>query len=223
MISIIDENVFDSKAECIVNTINCVGLMGKGLALEFATRYPELEKVYIEQCEKHQIHTGVLYYYEINGQKIINFPTKFHYKNPSQMEWIEEGLDYFVNNYKKWDFKSIAFPLLGARNGGLDAQEVIKVMQDKLSSVDIEVFICLNKKPDSLYQELYKRFKECDIYRLCEDLNMNVVQTQVLVDAQKNIKDFSEIHEIKSIGTTSFKKIFNYLKDNDASNSISLF
>ena len=83
MIKIIKDNVFDSKAECIVNTINCVGFMGKGLAFEFALRYPKLEEIYIEQCKRHQIHTGILYFYDIDGQKIINLPTKYHFKYPS--------------------------------------------------------------------------------------------------------------------------------------------
>ena len=138
MIRIIDENVFDSKAECIINTVNCVGFMGKGLAFEFALRYPELEQKYIDQCKRHIVHTGTLYFYEINGQKIINFPTKFHFKYPSKIEWIEQGLDYFVANYKRWNIKSVAFPLLGARNGGLNPKEVIELMRKKLEKVQVQ-------------------------------------------------------------------------------------
>ena len=124
MIKVTDSTVFNTNADCIVNTINCVGVMGRGIALEFALRYPELENQYIEQCQNKQIHTGKVYFYEIDGQKIINFPTKFHFKYPSEIEWIEQGLKYFVDNYEGWNIKSIAFPLLGASNGGLDPKEV---------------------------------------------------------------------------------------------------
>ena len=212
MLKIIEENVFDSRADCIVNTVNCVGFMGKGLAFEFALRYPELETRYIDQCRKHQIHTGVLYFYDINGQKIINFPTKFHFKHPSKIEWIESGLDYFLMNYEKWQIKSIAFPLLGARNGGLDSRIVVDIMKQKLEKATIDVFICLNKKQDSLSLELCEKFKKCDIYMLCEELKLNSKQTKVLLDAQRSIKNFSELIDLETIGSTTYRKIFAYLK-----------
>ena len=143
MITFTDSTVFNTNADCIVNTINCVSFMGKGLALEFALRYPELEKIYKEECNNNKIHTGCVYFYEINGQKIINFPTKYHFKYPSKIEWIEQGLKYFVNNYKKWGIKSIAFPLLGTSNGGLNQKEVEEIMVKYLSTIDIDVYIVL--------------------------------------------------------------------------------
>lgn len=222
MIRIIDENVFDSKAECIINTVNCVGFMGKGLAFEFALRYPELEQKYIDQCKRHIVHTGILYFYEVNGQKIINFPTKFHFKYPSKIEWIEQGLDYFVANYKRWNIKSVAFPLLGARNGGLNPREVIELMKRKLEKVDIEVFICLNKKPDSLSLLLLSRLQKCNIYSMAKELKLNAKQINVLVAAKDKIKNFHEIADLPSIGSETYKKIFNFLQ-NDNGEQILLF
>ncbi len=208
----IEENVFDSKAECIVNTINCVGFMGKGLALEFALRYPKLEEIYKKECAAHQIHTGVVYFYTVDGQKIINFPTKFHFKYPSQMEWIVSGLDNFVQNYKSWNIKSIAFPLLGSRNGGLDPDEVINLIKTKLSPLDLDVMICLNKKPDRLSTQMLELFNASKILLLSERFNLNKNQTIELQKAQNKIKRFDELLEIKSIGLTTYKKLFDYFR-----------
>ena len=94
-------NVFNTDADAIVNTINCVGFMGKGLALEFSLRYPKLLVDYKEKCSKKEINIGKLYYYKEDNILIINFPTKKDYKFPSKLEWIEKGLLEFVNTYKK--------------------------------------------------------------------------------------------------------------------------
>ena len=163
MITITDSNIFNTDAEAIVNTINCVGFMGKGIALEFALRYPKLEEKYVEECRKKQIHTGRVYFYDIDGQKIINFPTKFHFKYPSQMEWIEQGLKFFVDNYKAWGINSIAFPILGATNGGLNPKEVEEVMIKYLSTVDIDVFICHSKLLEGKELEMVTVCKETPI------------------------------------------------------------
>jgi len=75
--------------------------MGKGLALEFAYRYPELLNQYQEKCKNKEIQTGKIYYYQQENQLIVNFPTKKDYKNPSKIIWIEEGLNDFIKTYKK--------------------------------------------------------------------------------------------------------------------------
>lgn len=219
MIKIIDSNVFDSKADCIVNTVNCVGVMGKGLALEFALRYPELESEYIEQCKTHQIKTGQLYFYNINGQKIINFPTKFHFSKPSQMEWIEQGLEFFVLNYKKWNIKSVAFPLLGVRNGGLNPDDVISLIENKLAELSIPVYVCLNKTQDKLSTVLLERFNSCDPYAVADQLKLNKKQTQVFVFSHKKIKRFIDISDLSGIGSKTYRNIYKYFFENKTENS----
>ena len=224
MIKITDSTVFNSGAECIVNTINCVGFMGKGIALEFALRYPELEKQYIAQCRNRLIHTGELYFYNINGQKIINFPTKFDFKHPSQIEWIEEGLQYFLNNYKNWDIKSIAFPLLGASNGGLDPKVVEELMKKYLSQVDIEVFICHSKLVEGKELEIVKAFKKIDPKSLKQYMRLTTKQINSLESHQDKIVRFTDILKIEGIGVDTYKSIFKliYNKNIELFEAISL-
>ena len=204
-----ESTIFNVNADCIVNTINCVGFMGKGLALEFSLRYPELEKKYIDECKKKLIHTGKVYFYEINGQKIINFPTKFHFKYPSEMKWIKEGLEYFISNYKKWDIKSIAFPLLGASNGGLDAKEVEKVMEYYLSKIDIDVFICYSKLLEGKEKEMVEGIKKASVDLIAKNVKLNINQKMNLENNKGSINRFVDVSKIPEIGTKTYKDIFD--------------
>lgn len=224
MVKITDSTVFNTGADCIVNTINCVGFMGKGIALEFALRYPELEKLYVEQCHKKMIHTGELYFYNISNQKIINFPTKFDFRKPSQIKWIEEGLQYFANNYKKWNIKSIAFPLLGASNGGLDPELVEDLMKKYLSQVDIEVYICRSKLVEGKELEMVEFFNKLDISALKEHMRLTSKQIKSLEYNQNKINRFSDILKIEGIGIDTYKSIFKliYNKEIELFETISL-
>jgi len=84
-----NSTVFNVNADCIVNTINCDGFMGKGLALEFSLRYPKLNKIYQDQAKRKELHTGKVYFYEIDGQKMINFPTKYHCRDTASIRLQE--------------------------------------------------------------------------------------------------------------------------------------
>lgn len=131
------KTIFESDAQTLVNTINCVGVMGKGIALEFKNRYPEMFDKYKSFCDKGIFKPGVLWIYKAaDGKKILNFPTKIDWKNPSKVEYIEEGLKKFVEIWQEKEIKSIAFPLLGCSNGGLDADEIIPLMQKYLEKCE---------------------------------------------------------------------------------------
>lgn len=225
MIKCTESTVFNTGADCIVNTINCVGVMGRGIALEFALRYPKLEEQYIEGCHKKVIHTGRVYFYEIDGQKIINFPTKFHFKYPSQIEWIEQGLDYFVHNYKNWHIKSVAFPLLGASNGGLDPEEIEQLMKKYLSSLDIDVYICYSKLVEGKELEMIDAFKKLNISDLKKNMRLTEKQIKALKKLQNNINRFTDILYSDGIGIDTYKSIFRllYCGEFHGSEQISLF
>ncbi|MFW9874155.1 MAG: macro domain-containing protein [Candidatus Thorarchaeota archaeon] len=137
----INENIFKSEADALVNTVNCKGIMGKGLAKEFKERYPEMFKDYRKKCESNQLKIGKLHLFQTLDHLIINFPTKIHWKHYSRLEWIESGLLYFVNNYKKWNIKSVAFPQLGTSYGKLEWEVVKPLMENYLGPLDIEVEI----------------------------------------------------------------------------------
>ncbi len=152
-------NIFNTKAQTIVNTINCVGVMGKGIALVFKLRYPKMFDLYKEYCKSKLIGIGKLWLYkgEINEPWVLNFPTKFHWKYPSKMEYIEKGLQKLVDTYKDKGITSIAFPLLGTHNGGLDKGEVLALMQRYLNQCDIPIEIY--EYDPSASDDLFENFK----------------------------------------------------------------
>ncbi len=141
-----NQDIFQSKTYAIVNTVNCVGVMGAGLAKEFKKRYPEMYKEYRKKCENNEIEIGKLHIFRTLDRLIINFPTKKHWKNNSNLEWIEAGLKNFVKNYKKWNIPSAAFPQLGTSHGKLDWNDVRFVMEKYLDSIDINVEIYVISK-----------------------------------------------------------------------------
>lgn len=142
MVKVLIGNIFDSPAKTLVNTVNTVGVMGKGVAQEFKKRFPSMFEDYRQRCEAGRVEAGVPYYFEDPlGASIVNFPTKQHWRSPSRFQDIVKGLDIFLENYKKWGIRSVAFPPLGCGNGGLEWSLVGPVMYQKLTTLDIPVEI----------------------------------------------------------------------------------
>lgn len=136
-------DLFSSEAKTLVNTVNCVGVMGKGIALDFKKKYPDMYAEYEQLCSRKEVKPGKPYYYsDLYGTSIINFPTKDHWRSPSKVSYIASGLDWFRENYAHLGITSIAFPPLGCGNGGLPWTVVGPLMYKKLSDlpIDIEVF-----------------------------------------------------------------------------------
>ena len=133
-------DLFASRAQTLVNTVNCVGVMGKGVALEFKKRFPAMFEDYAGRCEQKLVRLGEPYLYrDLGGAMIVNFPTKDHWRSASRLADIERGLDYFVAHAKQWGIRSVAFPPLGCGNGGLEWAEVGPMIYQKLHGVDFEV------------------------------------------------------------------------------------
>ena len=135
-------DIFTSKAATLVNTVNCIGIMGKGIALEFKKRFPDLFKDYASRCARGEVKPGVPYLYsDLNGTTVVNFPTKDHWKSPSRLVDIITGLDVFAEKYRTWGITSVAFPPLGCGNGGLSWKVVGPIIFQRLSKLDIDVEI----------------------------------------------------------------------------------
>jgi len=146
MIKYIKGNILESPAQALINTVNTVGVMGKGIALQFKKTFPNNYKAYLEACKNNKIQIGKLFIHTdsnmLSGQKIIiNFPTKTNWRKPSEYIYIEKGLDHLINIITQYNIKSIAIPPLGAGNGGLEWEKVKNIITDKLQNLDIEVFI----------------------------------------------------------------------------------
>lgn len=142
MILYVSGSLFESPAQVLVNTVNTVGVMGKGVALQFRKLYPEMFAEYQRLCEAGQIDIGKLWLYKSEHKWVLNFPTKRHWRQPSRIEYIEEGLRAFARDYSRLGIHSIAFPPLGCGNGRLDfTTQVQPLMRQYLAVLPIEVFI----------------------------------------------------------------------------------
>ncbi|WP_187427127.1 macro domain-containing protein [Rossellomorea marisflavi] len=127
-----------------MNTVNTVGVMGKGIAKTFKEVYPEMFSEYQILCEKKLLTIGKLWIYKTPNKWVLNFPTKKHWRSPSKIEYIEAGLKKFVQSYDQKGIDSIAFPPLGCGNGGLNWENEVKPLMEKyLNDLPIEVFIHL--------------------------------------------------------------------------------
>jgi O-acetyl-ADP-ribose deacetylase (regulator of RNase III) len=146
MIRFINGNILDSSAEALVNTVNTVGLMEKGIALQFKQTFLRNYILYKEACLKGKLQTGHLLVVKDNDlllgdRLIINFPTKTHWKLPSKQEYIESGLIALVAYLKENPVKSLALPALGCGNGGLDWRIVKPMIANRLSQLDMAIWV----------------------------------------------------------------------------------
>jgi len=147
MITYVIGDLFHSPAKVLVNTVNVVGVMGKGIAKDFKAIFPEMFQEYQKLCEQKTIDTGKLHLWRGPHKWVLNFPTKQHWRYPSKPEYIEAGLKTFVSGYARNSISSVAFPQLGCGHGDLDwARQVRPLMERHLSNLPIEVFIHLYQK-----------------------------------------------------------------------------
>jgi O-acetyl-ADP-ribose deacetylase (regulator of RNase III) len=127
MIEFKQGNILDENAVALVNTVNCVGVMGKGIALQFKQVFPEVFKEYKKACTAKEVKPGEMFIVstgKLFPRYAINFPTKRHWKEPSRIEDIQSGLEALVTDIQRLGIESIAIPPLGCGNGGLDWNDV---------------------------------------------------------------------------------------------------
>lgn len=162
-IKYIKGDMFTDRSEAIVNTVNCVGIMGKGVALEFKKRWPQNFKEYKKVCDDKTLSPGLMFIHDNSDmfnagpRYLINFPTKQHWRSKSKISFIEAGLDDLVNQVRKLRIQSVALPPLGCGNGGLEWQEVRKLVETKLaelSEVDFHVYVPEEHQIKPEYQDV---------------------------------------------------------------------
>src|SRR5574344_248556 len=219
----ISGNIFNTKAMAVVNTVNCVGAMGKGIALDFKLRFPEMFKEYQRICFQHLLKPGQILPYKKSSPIILNFAIKDDWKDPSKVEWIEETLQKFVGNYKNLGITSIAFPWMGAMNGGLPI-EVIKELTrkhlSKLEDIDIEVYDFDLNVPCPLFVALKKIVKQ-NLFTVSELEELSGIKSRYwikIIDAVNNSNTLSinnlchyEVDGKRIIGKTNIERLFVFL------------
>lgn len=213
MINYTKTTVFNTPSQAIVNTVNCLGVMGAGLALEFKLRYPQMYENYRQKCHEKQVTTGSLSTYKTEDNLlIINFPTKFNWRYPSKMEWLEEGLKYFTQHYQSWGIKSVAFPKLGCEHGGLDWQNVKILMEKYLTNLqDLDVYICLDSEfePQGAEKVMLELLNQTKLW--IEGLKINANISQKIIANLPKIKRFRHLQKTSGIGKETYQKLFQFL------------
>jgi O-acetyl-ADP-ribose deacetylase (regulator of RNase III) len=158
MITFTQGNLLEAKAEALVNTVNTVGVMGKGIALMFKERFDANFSLYAAACKAKQVQTGKMFITEPNeldGPRwIVNFPTKQHWRSPSRLEWVIDGLQDLRHFLIDQHVQSIAIPPLGAGNGGLDWDVVKPEIEKALGDLSMDVVVF---EPTTKYQNVAKR------------------------------------------------------------------
>lgn len=159
MIRFTQGNLLEANVEALVNTVNTVGVMGKGVALMFKEAFPENFQAYEDACEADEVRVGRMFVTErrrLEGPRwIINFPTKKHWRQPSKIQWIVEGLEDLKRVIADKGIRSIALPPLGSGNGGLDWRDVRAKIAEALEPLrDVEVIVY---EPTAKYQNVAKR------------------------------------------------------------------
>lgn len=133
-------DLFASRAQTLVNTVNCVGVMGKGVAEQFKKRFPAMFEDYRSRVDRKAVRLGEPYLYrDSSGTRIVNFPTKDHWRSPSRLSDIERGLDCLAAHIAQWSITSLALPPLGCGNGGLEWSEVGPLIWSKLHELPIDI------------------------------------------------------------------------------------
>lgn len=138
MIKYVTGNILHDQADAIINTVNTVGVMGKGLALQFKKAFPDNFKIYKQACDNKALSTGKVLSVPLHSISapfyIINFPTKAHWKGKSKLEYLEQGLEDLLQETERLELKSVAIPALGSGLGGLPWEQVNKLIEQKLSN-----------------------------------------------------------------------------------------
>jgi O-acetyl-ADP-ribose deacetylase (regulator of RNase III) len=143
MIRFVRGNLFDTSANALVNTVNCAGIMGKGIAYQFKRAYPAYFSDYERRCKRNEVRIGEVYAYQDSAKLIISFPTKKHWKSNSRLEDVDAGLASLRELLLREGITKVAVPPLGCGNGGLSWTDVRPLIESRLSdlpAVDVEVF-----------------------------------------------------------------------------------
>ncbi len=140
MITVVKGDLFRSKAQTLVNTVNCVGVMGKGIALGFKKRFPDMFADYVQRCDAGAVKLGEPYIYRsLLPPWVLNFPTKDHWRSVARLSDITSGLDHVAAHYKDWGIESLAVPPLGCGEGQLDWRVVGPTLYRRLAELDVDV------------------------------------------------------------------------------------
>jgi len=189
MIKISNNDMFSEELSIRVNTVNCVGVMGKGIALEFKKRYPGMFSDYQNACKNKELNPGKLHIWsDIVDGTVVNFPTKDHWKGKSKYEYIDSGLDALYEYLQPLGKVSIGIPALGCGLGGLDWEIVEKKIFDKLNGLEADIYI-FPPHHNSSYKNLSKMDTLEEVSKACKEYDFEFIEDLYYSAGSKNLND----------------------------------
>jgi len=214
MLTIVTGNIFSSSAQTIVNTINCVGVMGAGIALECRLRWPEMYEQYVDLCNNKSISVGKLWLFKGADRWILNFPTKIHWRYPTKENYLHSGLNKFLETYKEKEIESIAFPLLGASHGGIPSERSREIMVSYLEKCEIpvEIYYYEPKANDDLFEQFKSIFLNMDRKEIKQEIGLrdNAIDNLLYGFNNTEIKQLNQLAQIKGIGIKTLERVFSF-------------
>jgi O-acetyl-ADP-ribose deacetylase (regulator of RNase III) len=227
-INVIEGNIFTSTAQTLVNTVNCEGVMGAGIALECRLRYPDMFERYQQFCTSGQLAPGKLWLYKASDRWVLNFPTKLQWKLPSKLSYLEQGLANFVQTFEQRGISSIAFPLLGADRGGLDKEQVLALMQKTLAPVaaciPVEIYLYRPDATDDLFGLFASKLQHLDAQQLKLQTGITLKRLETLQQAVASGRyaQINQLADLPGIGLKTLEQVFQYCQQPPPTNN-SLF
>lgn len=215
-VSVRKGNIFSSQCQTLVNTVNCVGIMGAGIALECRLRYPEMFSQYAQLCADAKLNIGQLWLYRDPARWVLNFPTKKHWRYPSRPEYLHLGLQKFIDTYENRGITSVAFPLLGAQNGGLSAQQSLEIMLQDLSrcTIPVEIYHYDPTAADDVFDDFKAAFLQLSDTAIAQ-------QSGLRIDAVRRIRaalneegrcQLAQLAQVPGIGDKTLEKSFAFIQ-----------
>ncbi len=209
-------NIFTTQAKTIVNTVNCVGVMGAGIAFEFRLRYPDMYAKYQKFCDEGLISIGKLWRYKAQDREILAFPTKDDWRYPSKEIFLHKGLEKFLVTYRSLGIESIAFPILGADKGGIEASRALEIMYSYLKDcdIDIEIWHFDPTAKDDKYESFKALLESLDDKKIHEETGIGLSILKKIREGMENpsINSLSGFLRIKGVGERSLEKLFGYVE-----------
>ena len=208
-------NIFTTSCDVLAVTVNTVGDMGAGIALEAKYRYPDLERQYATLCESGAFEIGQLLLWSHSTPKILLFPTKRHWRLPSRMQFVTAGLDKLVATYRDRGITSLAPPHLGASHGGLawtDVRHEIELRLSPLPDLYVEVWEYDPEASDPLFATLRKRLSGLEPDQLRQVMDVKPQAARIIVEILdgSEIANMSVFHDARGLGPVTLKELYRY-------------
>ena len=208
----------------LVNTVNCVGVMGKGVALEFRGRFPEMFADYRRICQESRLRPGQILPYRKGTPWILNFAVKDDWRHPSRMEWVEGCLSRFAQNYRQMGIHSVAMPWIGAMNGRLPWSEVHAMMVRYLSNLpdlEVEVVEFDPTASDPLFERLHTLTEQLDAIDFAERAQLNESTAATIIRAVNAglARSLNDVLTLDRLGNTSVDRLYEFLARLPSTNS----